>query len=157
VHDWIGQKILHYWSFKIFKNMLILLDIFERNTDFWHSVYDFSMFPGTEPRIEQPSYIGWRAGTTTPFFPYPAGMSLTEFSLAGNNLIILGRVWLVTSRLGTGKTKTFFNSVCLHTRFLSSIARFKFRTQNLKAGLDGGGGGCVYAFCINNNMYFFPV
>jgi hypothetical protein len=38
------------------------------------------------------------------FFPSPAGMSLATLFLAGNNL-------LVTSRLGTGKTMTFFHSV----------------------------------------------
>jgi hypothetical protein len=44
------------------------------------------------------------------FFPSPAGMSLTKLSLAGNNLInnSPGRVWLVTSRLGTEKSTTFF-------------------------------------------------
>ncbi len=40
-------------------------------------------------------------------FPSTAGMSLTKLSLAGNNSQP-GRVWLVTSRLGTGKTITFF-------------------------------------------------
>ncbi len=40
--------------------------------------------------------------------PSPAGMSL---SLAGNNNSRPGRVWLVTSRLGTGKSLTFFYSV----------------------------------------------
>ncbi len=45
-----------------------------------------------------------------PFFPSPAGMSITKFSLAGSkiNYSRPGRVWLVTSRLGTWKTKTFF-------------------------------------------------
>jgi hypothetical protein len=43
------------------------------------------------------------------FIPPPVGMSLTKLSLAGNNLMIPGkRVWLVTSRLGTGKSVTFF-------------------------------------------------
>jgi hypothetical protein len=41
-------------------------------------------------------------------FPSPARMSLTKFSLAGNNFIILDRVWLVTGRLGTGKLVIFF-------------------------------------------------
>jgi hypothetical protein len=42
-------------------------------------------------------------------FPSPAGMSLTKLSLAENNLIIRSRgVWLVTSRLATGKSLTFF-------------------------------------------------
>ncbi len=53
-------------------------------------------------------------------FPSPAGMSLTKISLAGNNQIIPreqlnfsppGRVWLVTSRLGTGNSITVFYSV----------------------------------------------
>jgi hypothetical protein len=44
-------------------------------------------------------------------FPSPAGMSLTKLSLAGNTLIRTGRVWLVTSWLGTGKSLTFFYSV----------------------------------------------
>jgi hypothetical protein len=40
-------------------------------------------------------------------------MSLTKLSRDGNTPIIprLGRVWLVTSRLGTGKQLTFFYSV----------------------------------------------
>jgi hypothetical protein len=49
-------------------------------------------------------------------FPSPAGMSLAKLSLAGDNLIIdnenysqPGRVWLVPSRLGTGKSLTFFS------------------------------------------------
>ncbi len=45
----------------------------------------------------------------------PAGMSLT---LPGRELLIYsrpGRFWLVTSRLGTGKTITFFNSVVFKT------------------------------------------
>jgi hypothetical protein len=43
-------------------------------------------------------------------FPSPAGMSLTKLSLGGNNKIFshLGKVWLVTSRLGMGKSVTFF-------------------------------------------------
>jgi hypothetical protein len=43
-------------------------------------------------------------------FPSPAGISLTNLSLARNNLIIPGQgeVGIVTSRLGTGKSLTFF-------------------------------------------------
>ncbi len=43
-------------------------------------------------------------------FPPPARTSLTKLSLASNNFINSrpGRVWLVTSRLGTGKLLTFF-------------------------------------------------
>jgi hypothetical protein len=52
-------------------------------------------------------------------FPPPAGMSLTKLSLAGNILIFNyswpGRVWLVTSQLGTGKSITFFYSVPPHS------------------------------------------
>ncbi len=57
-------------------------------------------------------------------FPSPAGISLTNFSLEGNNFIYSrpgrvqlvnysrpGRVWLVTSWLGLGKPLTFFYSV----------------------------------------------
>jgi hypothetical protein len=42
-------------------------------------------------------------------------MSLTKLSLAGNNLIFPARerVWLVTPRLGTGKSLTFFYSVSI--------------------------------------------
>jgi hypothetical protein len=45
-------------------------------------------------------------------FPTPAGISLTKLSLAGNNLIIpnQGRVCSVTSRMGKGKSLTFFYS-----------------------------------------------
>ncbi len=42
-------------------------------------------------------------------FPSPAGMSLTKLSLAGN--FRPGRVWLMTSRLETGKSLTFYYSV----------------------------------------------
>ncbi len=43
-------------------------------------------------------------------FPSFAAVSPTKLSLAGYKLIITGqgRVWLVTSRLGTGKSLTFF-------------------------------------------------
>jgi hypothetical protein len=44
-------------------------------------------------------------------FQSPAGMSLTKLSVAGNNYSRPGRVRLVTSRLGTGKSLTFFYSV----------------------------------------------
>ncbi len=46
-------------------------------------------------------------------FPSPAGMSLTKLSLAGKKLNYSrpGRVWSVTSRLGTGKRLTLFYSV----------------------------------------------
>jgi hypothetical protein len=45
-------------------------------------------------------------------FPSPAGMSLTKLSLGGKkiNYSRPGRVWSVTSRLGTGKRPTLFNS-----------------------------------------------
>jgi hypothetical protein len=46
-------------------------------------------------------------------FPSPAGMSLTKLYLAWKKLNYsrLGRVWSVTSRLGTGKRLTLFYSV----------------------------------------------
>ncbi len=46
-------------------------------------------------------------------FPSPAGMSLTKLSLGGKKLNYSrpGRVWSVTSQLGTGKRPTLFNSV----------------------------------------------
>jgi hypothetical protein len=44
--------------------------------------------------------------------PSPAGMWLTKLSLSGNiNYSRTGRVWSVTSRLGTGKWLTLFYSV----------------------------------------------
>ncbi len=45
-------------------------------------------------------------------FPSPAGMSLTKLSLGGKKLNFSrpGRVWSVTSRLGTGKRPTLFYS-----------------------------------------------
>ncbi len=48
------------------------------------------------------------------FMP-PAGMSLTKLSLAGNNFIYFqpGRARLATSRLGTGKSITFFTLYCI--------------------------------------------
>ncbi len=50
----------------------------------------------------------------------PAGMLLTKVSLAGkNNYSRPGRAWLVTSRLGTGKTITFF-TVYRHVIYLVS-------------------------------------
>jgi hypothetical protein len=49
-------------------------------------------------------------------FPSPAGMPLTKLSLAGIqfNYFRPGRVWLVTSRLGTGKSFTMFYSVLVY-------------------------------------------
>ncbi len=46
-------------------------------------------------------------------FPSPAGMSLTKLSLGGKKLNYSrpGRVWSVTSQLGTGKRLTLFYSV----------------------------------------------
>ncbi len=45
-------------------------------------------------------------------FPSPAGLSLTKLSLGGKKLNYSrpGRVWSVTSRLGTGKRPTLFYS-----------------------------------------------
>ncbi len=52
--------------------------------------------------------------------PSTDGMSLTKLSLAGSvaslNYSPPGRVWFVTSRLGTGKLLTFFYSVAFITR-----------------------------------------
>ncbi len=65
------------------------------------------------------------------FSPSLAGMSLTKLSLAGNNLIIPaasrpGRVWLVTSRLGTGKTITFFTVYrCRYSLVRSCIGKYE--------------------------------
>ncbi len=52
-------------------------------------------------------------------FPSPAGMSLTKLSLGGKKLNYSrpGRVWSVTSRLGTGKRPTLFNSVGMSCLF----------------------------------------
>jgi hypothetical protein len=52
-------------------------------------------------------------------FPSPAGMSLTKLSLDGKILLLPpGRVWLVTSRLGTGESLTFFYSgMSLHGKY----------------------------------------
>jgi hypothetical protein len=48
-------------------------------------------------------------------FPSPAGMSLTKLCPAGkNNNSWPGRVWLVTSRLGTGKSITFLQCMALN-------------------------------------------
>jgi hypothetical protein len=46
-------------------------------------------------------------------FPSPAGMSLAKLSLGGNDLNYSrpGRVWSLTSQLGTGKRLTFSYSV----------------------------------------------
>jgi hypothetical protein len=51
-----------------------------------------------------------------PFFPSPAGISLTKLSLGGTklNYSCPGRVWSVTSRLGTGKRPTPFYSVYIN-------------------------------------------
>ena len=53
-------------------------------------------------------------------FPSPAGMSLTKLSLGGKKLNYSrpGRVWSVTSRLGTGKRLTLFYSVSYICYFL---------------------------------------
>jgi len=58
-------------------------------------------------------------------FPYPDGMSLTKLSLGGNNDAYinysrLGRVWYVTSRLGTGISKSFF-TLCKYDLTFSSF------------------------------------
>ncbi len=59
---------------------------------------------------------GVRCKKRLTIFPSPAGMSLTKLSPIRNKGIINnsrpGRVWLVTSRLGTGKLLTFY-SVCV--------------------------------------------
>jgi hypothetical protein len=49
----------------------------------------------------------------------PAGMSLTKLSLAGKKLNYSrpGRVWSVTSRLGTGKRLTLFYSAVIRKYF----------------------------------------
>ncbi len=61
-------------------------------------------------------------------FPYPAGMSLTKLSLARNNKIIPGQgEWLVTSRLGTGKSLTFFYSDSLYVPPAERV--FSFRVK----------------------------
>jgi hypothetical protein len=78
------------------------------------------------------------------FSPSPAGMSLTKLSLAGNNLIIScqeGRVWLMTSRLETGKLLTYFYSVDtllidvkvpFFIRLFSVEVKFDYRSCNCK-------------------------
>ncbi len=88
------------------------------------------------PRIDSASLcsLAGRNGSPipTPFlhckkelaiFPSPAGMSLTKLSLGGKKLNYSrpGRVWSVTSRLGTGKRLTLFYSVLLATRDFSKI------------------------------------
>jgi hypothetical protein len=52
-------------------------------------------------------------------FPSPAGMSLTKLSLGGKKLNFSrpGRVWSVTSRLGTGKRPTLSYSVYIFLHF----------------------------------------
>ncbi len=52
-------------------------------------------------------------------FPSQAGMSLTKLSLGGKKLNYSrpGRVWSVTSRLGTGKRLTLFYSVTAERRY----------------------------------------
>ncbi len=49
-------------------------------------------------------------------FSSPAGMSPTKLSLGGKKLNCYrpGKVWSVTSRLGTGKRPTLFYSVAFH-------------------------------------------
>ena len=99
----------------------------------WHRIYTLLWFPPlpflslrSDPRLTVvlishapglqtlPSFL-LHCTKTLAIFPSPAGMSLTKLSLAGNNKIILaqGEVWLVTSRLGTGISLTFFYSVLL--------------------------------------------
>jgi hypothetical protein len=51
--------------------------------------------------------VGYTVKKRSAIFPSPAGMVLTQLSLTGNNSQA-GRVWLVTSRLETGKSRTFF-------------------------------------------------
>jgi len=54
-------------------------------------------------------------------FPSPAGMSLTKLSLGGKKLNYSrpGRVWSVTSRLGTGKRLTLFYSVHIYMNIVN--------------------------------------
>ncbi len=62
-------------------------------------------------KVRRRDYIGCTVKKGLPFSrPHAARMSLTKLSLDGNNLIMFcpGRVWSVTSRLGTGKSLTFF-------------------------------------------------
>jgi hypothetical protein len=59
-------------------------------------------------------------------FPSPSRMSLTKLSLSGDNLII------VTSRLGTGKSLTFFYSVSVFPSLFSEVLG---RTNDMVAPL----------------------
>jgi hypothetical protein len=84
---------------------------------------------GGEVRGERGRKARWETGKRwsqhckkrVAIFPTPAGMSLTKLSLAGNI-----RVWLVTYRLGTGKSLSF--------------SYMKGRRKEVN-GWGGGGGG----------------
>ncbi len=80
----------------------------EISTRFLHSWIGRKIFV---PRIEM-----LHCKKRLAIFQSPAGMSLTKLSLAGNNLIMT----LVTSRLGTGKSLTFFTVwSCMSQQILS--------------------------------------
>ncbi len=89
-----------------------------------------------------------------PIFPTLARMSLTKFSLAGNNLIIPGQrelVRLVTSRLGTGKSLTFFTATAPSPNGACTL----FLNNDMI--LDNSNKKCYLFFCENLKNVLFLV
>jgi hypothetical protein len=76
-----------------------------------------------EAGVSVPEINRLNSGTETQaIFPSPAGMPVTKLSLVGKyNLSQPGRVWLVTSRLGTGKSFTFFTAYKHYTMELVTV------------------------------------
>jgi hypothetical protein len=104
------------------------------------------------------SYIPWQqrlhCKKRLAVFPSPAGKSLAKLSLDTNNQNI--KVWLVTSRLWTGRRLTFFYSVlsqhpprqpgcpkfclCLFSRLSFSLSPLSLSHHSAGGGGGGGGG-----------------
>jgi hypothetical protein len=67
-------------------------------------------------------------------FPSPAGMSLTKLPLSRNNSVMTSlfpprESLVVTSRLGTGNSRTFFLRCSVHLRFRPTLVHVKFLSQ----------------------------
>ncbi len=89
------------------RNMLVISSKFTNicgNYSIFNSAY------GSLQHLFDSLLLGYTVKKRLAIIPSPAGMSITKLSLARNNKIFsrTGRVWLVTSRLGTGKSLHFF-------------------------------------------------
>jgi hypothetical protein len=104
--------IMYAWP-RYLQNRIVMLCLLISTFMYLRAIY---MFPGSvclfcysqTGRLILGIYIHCKNRLAV--FPPPAGMSLTKLSLAGKyfNYSRPGRVWSVTSRLGTGNLLTFF-------------------------------------------------